>query len=51
MVKLLEDDFFLKKELLPGTYIIEFEGMENNKIEISKTGIQMTNQEKVLNME
>lgn len=35
---------------LTDTYFIEFEDMENNKIEIIKMGIQKTNQKKDLDV-
>lgn len=51
MHKLLEDNEKNLKKLLPDIDIIEFEGMEDNKIKITQIGIQKTNQEKDLDME
>lgn len=45
MVKLVEDDYFFLKKILPNTDIIEFESIEDNKTQMTKMGIQKINKE------
>lgn len=51
MDNFLENCDFLKKKLLPDKYITVSEEMEDNKIGITKLGIQKMHQGKVLALE